>query len=185
MPNNHTEFAGVLLDPDGVTEDVQTNQISYNSSQLSRTMQFFRRDPERGHWRLVLLSGSNSVAGQFSVEFHGSIGFDDVRLQTKYVPHLRNTRLRDGYPWFAWITVTNTGNTTKSFFVDARRTGSVTVHPPGPRYIHLLGNGYPSFVVPPETSHVDVLTEAVRPSVPIVSEMVSELTPGRCRQTVL
>lgn len=175
---------GVLVDPHGLPVETQSTLTSLDSNyQLNgyaSTMQFFRRDPEAGRWTLVLFINDNSSGNQTALPFTANITFNAVNVQASGLPNDPNSRLPAGTPVNVTVTVKNTGNTTKSFFVDPRLSsyaplslGSTNAQlPPSPQTV-------PMFFVPPETSTLSILAESMKPTVPITMDITNIDGAGR------
>jgi hypothetical protein len=176
-PNYNLE--GVLVTPDGLPIDVQSTATSLDSLGLpatfTNTLQFFRRDPQAGRWQLVLLINDNTSGAQTSLPFTATVALNGVRVAAAGLPASTAVTLPVGVPVAAQVTVTNTGNTTKDFFVDPRLTstapfflGSTNVPLPGP-----AGSFPPTFLVPPESTQLSVVTGSYSPTVPISMDVTA------------
>jgi len=115
---------GVLVDPAGLPINVQSTITGQNPNTgvptgYTNTLQFFRRDPQAGRWRYVLLINDNISGLQTSLPFTATLGFNGVSVGGS-LPN--GNTLAAGAPTTVTVAVTNTGNTTKDFFVDGRTT---------------------------------------------------------------
>ena len=168
---------GFLVDPNGQPLDVQSTAVLNSQGGLvgfGNTMQFFEKSPAAGRWALVVwLAQPFAIDGaHFREPFTGRIRFRAVDADTKGLPNSESTVLAQGKPVTATIAISNSGNSPKDFFADARLEQQVTQP--------LLGYGasgvslplslaaQPFFFVPP-SSHG--LTVAARATVPITMEI--------------
>ncbi len=105
--------------------------------------------------------------------FTVAIAYNGVRVAASSVPSDASVTLPTGAPVSVPVTVTNTGNTTKDFFVDPRLAhytplslGGSTVDVP------LTSVNFPPFFVPTESRNLTIAAEAVSPSVPISMDIL-------------
>src|SRR6185312_13130050 len=77
-----------------------------------------RRTPQPGRWKFVLFINQSISGAQTTEPFNGTIAFNTGSVQASGAPS--GATLTAGMPQTVTITVTNTGNTTKDFFVDPR-----------------------------------------------------------------
>lgn len=180
IPSSNYNLEGVLVDPNGLPIDVQSTvtALDPNTGQptaYTNTMQFFRRDPLPGRWEFVFLINDNS-GPRTSIPFTAHIVFNGVSVSASGVPNDPGITLPQGQPVNATITVTNTGNTTKDFSVDARLTqsglislGGLTVPLPVP-----VSGPFPEFYTPPESSNLTIAAESMGPTVPISMDVFNE-----------
>jgi hypothetical protein len=146
---------GILIDPSGNPVDVQSNILDQNSSytptNYGNTIQTFWRDPTPGTWTFELFIDAYASGAQTALPFTGTLKFNGVSI-TNNVPNSTSTTIAAGSGKTYTIHVTNTGNETEQYFVDARTTGSIFtgfVSNPQP-----LPFAYMYFPVAPETSWV-------------------------------
>jgi len=173
MSHPDNEVVGLLVSPSGFERDLQASDPNPDGKGLNPTLQLVRRDPAPGRWKLVLVVIDFFAANaDTSVPFTGTITLDGARARTAGIPDGSKVTLDSGRTTPASITVTNTGNTAEAYFVDPRRPYSVSVHPPASRVIHIPNHSVVEFGVPPDASSVEVLSEAVKPSLPIDSELL-------------
>jgi subtilisin family serine protease len=128
-PGSNDDLQGVLIDPNGQPVDVQTTLTAYNRTTLATglpprgslvdTMQFFRRNPQPGRWRFLLLLNFFASGQQTVTPFTVNIGFNGVNVAST-LPNSPSTTIVSGTAQTFQVQVTNTGNTTKDFFVDPR-----------------------------------------------------------------
>jgi hypothetical protein len=182
LADSNYNLEGVLVDPNGNPIDVQTDwtALDPNTGQpiaFRNTMQFFRRDPQAGRWRFIL--SNNTISGaQTALPFSATIALNAVQVSASGVP--AGQTLTAGQPQTVTITVTNTGNTPKDFFVDPRLITSTALSlggftaniPPQP------GDAPLFFDVPTESSEVTIAAES-NPTTPIDLDVApgGSLTP--------
>jgi hypothetical protein len=120
----------------------------------------------------VFLINDNS-GPQTSIPFTGNIVLNGVNVTSSGVPNDPGITLTPGTTTTMQIQVTNTGNTTKDFFVDPRLAqygilslGGVSVPlPPA------VGSPFAQFLVPPESTSLTIAAESESPTVPIQQEI--------------
>jgi hypothetical protein len=164
---------GFLVDPSGEPLNIESDAVLSPAGallSLGTRMQFFQRDPRAGRWTLVIRLSRSIDGARFQEPFSGRITFDRAQVVASGVPSSASTVLPAGQPVTATVQVTNTGSTSKSYFVDPR-LNQVATQP-------LLGSGAtgfalplvttPAFLVPPGT---DRLTVVAQSSVPIVMDI--------------
>src|SRR5262249_28739844 len=140
---------------------------------FTNTLQFFRRDPEPGRWRFVLLINRTVSGAQTALPFIGTIAFNAVQAQASGLPGASATVLQQGVPVNATIQIANTGNTAKDFFVDPRTSAQDAILVGGAQATLPLPNSEPLFYfVPPESNEFDVLDQATSPNVPVLQDVV-------------
>ena len=166
---------GFLIDPNGQPLDAQSSariDASGNFRGFGRTMQFFRRAPQPGRWTLVLSVAGPGNGAQLSEPYGGSISFAAPSVQGHGIPNSPSRVLRAGHPVTATITVTNTGNSAKDFFADARRSGRVRQELLGSDVnnvaLPLSLSAQPNWLVPPGTK---ALTVAAKGTVPVTMDV--------------
>jgi hypothetical protein len=128
LAHNNYNLNGFLIDPNGQPVDAQsTAAFDANDHFLGfgPTMQFFRRTPAPGLWTLVLNVAGPGDGAHLSEPFTGSISFAAPSVSSSGIPNSPSTVLPAGQPVTATITITNTGNSRKDFFADARLNGQV------------------------------------------------------------
>ena len=174
LADNNYNLNGFLVDPNGQPVDAQsTGAFDANDNFLGfgPTMQFFRISPAPGLWTLVLNVQGPGDGAHLSEPFTGSISFAAPSVSSSGIPNSANTVLPAGQPVTATITITNTGNSRKDFFADARLNGQVPQE--------LLGSdvnnvalplslfAQPNWLVPPGTN---LLLVAAQGTVPITMD---------------
>lgn len=163
-------LTGFLVSPSGEPLDDQSTVILNAAGQIAgfgQVMQFTLRRPQAGRWTAILRLSRGIDGAHLQEPFTGLISFDAARVTALGVPSA-GTVLPAGQPATAFLVVTNTGVATKDFFVDPRLNqtvvtpllASAATGVPLP-----LGARVPSFVVPTDTSRIDV---AAHGTVPIV-----------------
>jgi hypothetical protein len=119
---------GFLIDPNGQPVDAQSTaafDANDNFLGFGPTMQFFSTAPAPGLWTLVLNVAGPGDGAHLSEPYTGSISFAAPSVSTSGIPNSPSTVLPAGQPVTATITITNTGNSRKDFFADARLNGQV------------------------------------------------------------
>jgi len=181
IADNNYNLEGVLVDPNGLPIDVQSTQTGATNAATGQpvytnTMQFFRRDPQPGRWRFVLLINYSVSGRQTSLPFNANIQFNGVGVETRGVPNDAGVTLAQGASVTVPVTVTNTGNTAKDFFIDPRLI-TTTVYSLG-GYTQPLPltatESDPLFVVPSESNELSVAAESYAPTVPISMDVFNE-----------
>jgi hypothetical protein len=130
-------------------------------------MQFFQRSPANGLWTLVLNVVGPGDGAHLSEPFTGSISFAAPSVSSSGIPSSPSTVLPAGQPVTATITVTNTGNSRKDFFADARLNGQVPQELLGsdvnnvPLPLSLFAQ--PNWLVPPGTNALVIAAQATAP----------------------
>jgi hypothetical protein len=113
-----------------------------------------------------------SVAGpgdgaHLSEPFTGSISFAPPSVSSSGIPNSPSTVLPAGRPVTATITVTNTGNSRKDFFADARLKGQVPQELLGSDVnnvpLPLSLSAQPNWLIPPGTNSLEVAAQATAP----------------------
>ena len=174
LAHNNYNLNGFLVDPNGQPVDAQSTaafDASDNFLGFGRTMQFFSRAPAPGLWTLVLNVSGPGDGAHLSEPYTGSISFAAPSVSSSGIPNSPSTVLPAGQPVTATITVTNTGNSRKDFFADARLDGQVPQELLGsdvnnvPLPLSLFAQ--PNWLVPPGTN---LLLVAAQGTVPITLE---------------
>jgi Subtilase family len=178
LPDQHYPVFGYLVDPSGQPLDVQNTAVGRNAKGTTiygNAMQFFRRTPAPGRWTLVvrLDQRADALDGQnFTEPVSGNIDFNPVPVSVAGLPNSPFAILPQGQAATASVRLTNTGNSSKSFFVDPRLSQ--------PTFQQLLGyqatgvplplslGVQPYFYVPPQT---DLLFVGAQGTVPIVMDV--------------
>jgi hypothetical protein len=169
------DVEGFLVDPSGEPLDVQSTAVFDSAGHLTGfgpNLQFFRRTPAQGLWTVTLLVFGPIDGSHLTEPFSGTISFDPPAVRAAGVPDSPTTVLRAGVPVTATIAVTNTGNSGKDFFADARLNGRVPQLLLGadaqnvPLPLSLAAQ--PNWLVPPGT---DSFTVVAQGTVPIVMDI--------------
>ncbi|PZR93905.1 MAG: hypothetical protein DLM67_13160 [Candidatus Nephthysia bennettiae] len=164
---------GFLVDPSGQPLDVQSTiagQTAGGVSVFGRNLQFFEKTPAAGRWTAIvrLHQGLDAVnADNFTEPFSGRIGFQSVPVVASGLPTSESTVLAGGRPATATIQVTNSGNSTKDFFVDPRLSQKAFLQVLGYQNIDvplpLSLAAQPYFVVPPNSDLFEVVAQSTVP----------------------
>jgi len=161
---------GFLVSPEGFGLDTQTTVSAVDkngaATAYGKTMQFFWRNPEAGHWRFLLEVNYNISGGQTSIPLTGTLRYNTVTVTARTLPNSSGTHLASGKAVVVPVHITNNGNTTKNYFVDARLTQMEQLYLGSVSNIAVPGTGLYLTVVPPETSSVFVAAQSLT-SVPI------------------
>jgi hypothetical protein len=170
---------GFLVDPSGQPLDVQSTAILNSQGALTgfgNTMQFFEKAPTAGRWSAVVWLDQNFAidGAHFREPFTGRIRFRQFDADASGVPNSDSTVLPQGKPVTATISITNSGNSTKDFFADARldKKTQLPVLGYGASAVGLplSLSAQPNFFVPPSS---DQLTVAAQATVPIVMDVAA------------
>lgn len=170
LADNNYNLNGFLVDPNGQPLDAQsTGAFDANENFLGfgPTMQFFHRAPQVGLWTLVLNVAGPGDGAHLSEPFTGSISFAAPSVSGSGIPNSPSTVLPAGQPVTATITITNTGNSRKDFFADARLNGQVPQELLGtdvnnvPLPLSLAAQ--PNWLVPPGSNALIVAAQATAP----------------------
>jgi hypothetical protein len=150
-------LGGMLVRPDGVSVDNESNQLGTGT-----TMDFVQRDPMAGSWKVIIFINLIASGNQTSEPFTGTIQFDQAYNDiSSNLPNNASTKIAAGSSQTFTINVTNPTNQPDSFFADPRLAGQTqTVFPIGAA----AGGG--SFVfpsVPTETTRLTTFGEAAKP----------------------
>lgn len=179
LRDSNYNLEGILVNPAGLPIDVQSTVTAFDNNNkdatfgmpiaYTNTMQFFRRDPEAGLWRFVLIINNNISGAQTSLPFNASIALNAVNVTASDLPNDANTTLAAGQTKTVTVTIKNTGNTTKSYFIDPRLTNYVPMAVGGANNISLPTSFVsPSAYVPPESNELFAAAESTsKPSVPV------------------
>jgi hypothetical protein len=164
IPDSGYLLEGLLVDPNGMQLSVEPNIDPFGNVQ--GVLQHFRRNPQPGRWKFVLLQNFFSSGNQTSLTFSARISFNTADVTAPGLPNSAGTLLSaSGAPVTIAINVTNTGAITQAFFADARLSA------PAPSALPQFGcNSFTAlpgicgfFVVPPETESVQFVAQSVVP----------------------
>jgi hypothetical protein len=160
---------GFLVNPEGFGLDTQTTVSAVdkngNVTAYGKTMQFFWRNPEPGNWRFVLEINYNTSGAQTSLPFTGTLAYNSVNVTAPTLPNSAGTHVPSGQALVVPVHITNTGNTTKSYFVDARSNTTSQLYL-GATSMTVPGNHQFVTVIPPETTSASVTSQSLT-SVPV------------------
>ena len=180
LNDSENNIEGVLVDPSGYAVDNQSTVTDLDMNPkdatlgeptaYTNTMQFFRLDPGAGVWRLVLLVNNNISGASTLVGFTADVAFNTVNVTASNLPTAK-TKLAAGQATTVAVNITNTGNTTKAYYVDPRLNTTELLGEGGTMKVSPPFYGFSTFVVPPETSGLALAAESentiTSPSVPI------------------
>jgi hypothetical protein len=179
LPDSNDNLEGVLVGPDGQTRDIQSTITGLDENPkdatfglpngYTNTMQFFWRNPDPGTWRFVLLINGNVSGDEVYQTFHGTITFNGASVSAPALPNSASTMLPASTPLAVPVTIKNTGNTTKSYYVDPRLSQNVLGA--GSVSFPLTPGAGATFLEPSETSaftfSAESLPTTTTPSQPI------------------
>ena len=160
-PNSN--LVGALIDPSGQPVDVQTTVAALTQqgvpSFYTGAMQFTRHAPPPGRYLFVLLINKTIAGAATSQRFQARISFDQAQVTAHGLPDSPSVVLPAGKPLRASVEVTNSGITSKDFFLDARldTSGPVPLLAPysfsAPLPLSLKqAQQLPGFVIPPHVT---------------------------------
>jgi hypothetical protein len=201
LRDQHYPVFGFLVDPFGQPLDVQNTAVGKNARGTTiygNTMQFFRRTPAPGRWTLVvsLNQRADALDGQnFAEPFTGNIDFNPVPVSADGLPNSPFAFLAQGQAATATVRLTNTGRSSKSFFVDPRLSQptfqQLLVYQATGVPLPLPLSSQPYFFVPPQS---DLLFVGAQATVPVVmdvktatggSDVLASTLPGNQASAVL
>jgi len=123
------QLFGYLVDPNGLPVNQQSNIASIDpktfAASFVNTIQFFRRDPLPGVYRFIL-QNNGATGGLTANPFTVNVAFNTVNVTSSGVPNSPSATLPYSQPTTIQVNVTNTGNSTKDFFVEPRLTQNAT-----------------------------------------------------------
>ncbi len=173
LPALDYSLEGFLVDPSGEPLDVQStgNDVFFGTGP---TMQFFHGSPAAGLWTVVLLTIAPVDGAHLSEPFTGAVSFTAPAVTSSGIPDSAGKVLPAGVPVTATIHVTNTGNISKDYFADARRSGRVPQELLGTDVNNvaqpLSPTVQPNWLVPTNTN---LLTVAAQGTVPVTMDVLA------------
>ncbi len=176
--DSNYNLEGVLVAPDGLPLDTQSTITNINAKTGALTytnkMQFFWQNPTPGQWKFVFFINYYTSGQQTSLPFSGSIHFNTVNVTAPGLP-TSSTTLASGTGKTIPVKITNTGTTTKMYYISARTNG-ITAYGVGdfksvtlPQTLP-VGNAFPqtpSFIVPTHTTNFTVVAQTSKKGEPI------------------
>ncbi|MDB5059156.1 MAG: Bacillopeptidase, partial [Chloroflexi bacterium] len=176
--DNHYNLEGILVDPRGQQLNMQgtvtgIDPVTGNPTKLTNALQFYQSDPAAGRWEFMLILVRNIPGQQTTLPFRAKISFNSVNVRAPNLPNDAHVTLQSHATLKVPVKVTNTGNTTKAFFVDPRLNKFTTFrYAPFNLTIPLTATEHsPVFYVPPQTTDFSVGAMALAPTVPISLEI--------------
>jgi hypothetical protein len=168
---------GYLTDPHGMPLDVQSTatRLDLNGLPISfgPTLQLFRATPDAGRWTLSLLVFGPIDGTHLTEPFSASIDFRPAQVTARGLPNSPATVLAAGKTVSSTVQITNTGNSIKDFFADARLRGRQLQALLGSGQnnveLPLSLNAQPNWLVPTHTNQLIVLAQGSQPIVLEVS----------------
>src|SRR5262249_24245487 len=130
-----------------------------------QAIQFTLRKPQAGRWTAILRVFNGVDGAHLHEPFTGRIGFDAAQVNTIGVPRPTRTVLTAGVPVTAAVVVTNTGLTSKDYFVDPRlnQTQVMPLLSSGFTNVPLPLTTRPNFLVPTATDRIIVAAQGSAP----------------------
>ena len=173
ITDTNYNLEGVLVDPNGQPIDVQSTQQGDGSN--VGTLQFFHTAPQAGRYHFIFLINGMISGQQTSIPFNVSVGYNGASASAPGLPNAPGAALTQGTSTVIPVQVTNTGNTTKDFFVDSRLTNYTTyllgsVSQPVPLPSNQNGTG---FFVPTQSQSLSVA--ALDASAPISMDVYASI----------
>lgn len=155
---------GLLVTPSG-------QPINVESTNSTPTMQFFQDGPAAGRWTAILLL-NGPISGNLREPFTAKISFSGPPVTATRVPNSPGKVLGKGKAAAASVTIKNTGNSTKDFFLDPRLQdlGILPVTSLNPTVVQMPtpttgpASSVPAFLVP---THTSILAVGANSTVPI------------------
>jgi Subtilase family len=146
-------LGGMLVRPDGVSVDNESNQLGTGS-----TMDFVQLNPMAGDWELIIFINVVASGNQTSEPFSGTIRFNQAYNDiTSNLPNSTGLRIAAGTTREFTINITNPTNQPDNFFADPRLAGqSETIFPAG----EVEGNDIEFVAIPTETTQLSAVGEA-------------------------
>jgi hypothetical protein len=156
--------ATYLISPDGVALGFAQNSVgTINSLGLTA----YTLNPIAGTWTLIVEFAEPVVGDEISQPFSGNVKLDDVSATATGLPNSAATKLAAGVPVIVPVMITNNGVAPEAFFIDARLNTTTSLPlvsafglPSGYEYPLPLNAYYPLWLVPTETSSVQVAASA-------------------------
>jgi Subtilase family len=150
-------LGGMLVRPDGVSVDNESNQLGTGS-----TMDFVQQAPMPGNWELIIFMNVVGSGNQTSEPFSGTIRFNQAFQDiTSNLPNSSATKIAAGTTRSFTINVTNPTNQPDSFFADPRLAGqSQTIFPAG---FLAASNTFVFPSIPTETTQLSIVGESANP----------------------
>jgi len=177
LTNDRTDQVGAyLVSPDGDTGGYGQNYFN-NTGELPLTA--YALDPEPGIWTLIIDFAEPAAGNELSQRYTGTIAFNRVRVSAPRLPDSRARELKAGKAVTVPVKITNTGAAPEDFFLDARlnvtRSLSLAPLPATSDTVALpLTVGYPSWLVPAETSSVSMAQTSSVPAMFNVSTQAGD-----------
>ena len=168
LQNDIGDLVGAyLVAPDGTALGFGQNSVKgVNTPSVTA----YTHNPVAGRWTLIVEVAEPVVGDEVSQSFTGDIRLDDVSVSAPSLPNSAQTTLTAGVPVTVPVRITNNGAAAGAFFVDARLNtvaqialGNLNPPPSSAGYPLPLAGGRPRWLVPTQTSHVQVVGNATVP----------------------
>jgi hypothetical protein len=164
--------AGLLTDPRHIPVDAQSSVFTDfpdttsqgTPSALLQTLHLTWANPAPGTWNLDLTLLSGNLSGRISTPVTGTVSFNTAKLSFNGVPDSRTTTIPRGSTHTATVTVANTGNSPRIYYIDPRNPGTksyllgFTSAPTGT----LPTLEPPQAIVPPATTSATIVASTTR-----------------------
>ena len=159
--------AEYLVAPGGDTLGYGENSVISGTGTATpgTSLSAYALDPVAGLWTLIVVFAEPTAGNEIWEPYFGRVVFNAVRVSATGVPD--GGGLVAGKATTVPVTITNTGAATEDYFIDPRldETENVTLSgsATGPLQLPLTGS-FPTWVVPPETSSVQVVSSSGLPA---------------------
>jgi len=121
---------GILVDPHGLPYSFNSNEDPFTGAPTT-SIQLNRYEPTPGRWQFSLTDYFTTSGLQTETPFSATLAFNAVRVTADGLPNSDRIALSaSGAPLEVPIVVTNNSRTTQMYFVDARRSTSVSMQLP-------------------------------------------------------
>jgi len=159
--------AEYLVNPDGDTLGYgQNSAVTAAGTTYSTGLSAYTLNPTPGRWTLIVVFGEPTVGNELAQPYSGQLVFDAVRVRGLLIPDNDNLPLTAGKSLTVPVRITNTGASRADYFIDPRLSQyeDLTLAP-GTLSVSLpMTAGFPYWVVPTETSSVEVASTSSVPA---------------------
>ena len=194
--NPNDQLEGVLVDPRGETQAIDTNQqtdAAGNVIRQGRSMVMTSASPVPGRWRVIILVINPVTGTEFEQPFTGTVAYDTAKVSAPGLPTSASTTLTQGKATTVQLTVTNPYAAPVNVQVDPRTGQPVLtqlVSPFGSQNVEPPSHNTPTFLVPPNTTGLIATgTSSVPALVDLLSgtqgiDVVGDLQAGQNGSTI-